>query len=111
MRVAPLHRLACRDPQSKQATQLPARLVNTSSSMAGDNADGIAALPDASGMPNRVVIPAGHVVDYGHSILTDIRLAGAVPVIAGAESQCSIEDIESALSHDCSACLLLVSSR
>lgn len=40
--------------------------------MTGEAPERVAALPDASGMPNRVVIPAGHVVDYGHSILTAI---------------------------------------
>ena len=85
--------------------------LSVAAAMAGDAPDAVAALPDASGMPNRVVIPAGHVVNYGHSILTDIRIAGATPVIAGTESGCSVHDLEAALEDDRSACLLLVASR
>src|SRR5690606_8381865 len=79
--------------------------------MSGGDPERVAALPDASGMPDRVVIPAGHAVDYGHPILTDIRLAGAKPVVAGSERGSSLEDIESSLSGRGVACLLLVSAR
>jgi L-seryl-tRNA(Ser) seleniumtransferase len=79
--------------------------------MTGSDPERVAALPDSSGMADRVVIPAGHAVDYGHPILTDIRLAGATPVVAGNERGCSLADIESALAHRGTACLLLVSSR
>ncbi len=79
--------------------------------MAGDSDAAVAALPDASGLPNRVVIPAGHAVNYGHPITTDVRLAGAQPVPAGSEASCSMQDIDTALAHGRSACLLLVSSR
>ena len=79
--------------------------------MAGTDPERVAALPDAGGMPDRVVLPAGHAVDYGHPILTDVRLAGATPVLAGTEAHCSVQDIEACLSHPRAACLLLVSSR
>lgn len=79
--------------------------------MAGSDPERVAALPDATGMPDRVVIPAGHAVDYGHPILTDIRLAGATPVVAGTERGCSLAEIDSALAQRGIACLLLVSSR
>jgi uncharacterized pyridoxal phosphate-dependent enzyme len=85
--------------------------LTVAATMTGDDPTSIAALPDASGMPNRVVIPAGHVIDYGHSILTAVRLAGAVPVIAGTDSACSLDIIDHALSAGRTACLLLVSSR
>jgi uncharacterized pyridoxal phosphate-dependent enzyme len=71
----------------------------------------VAALPNAEGMSNRVVLPATHAINYGHPIVQDIRLAGAVPVLAGSESACSIEEIEAALSDAGTACLLLVASR
>ena len=79
--------------------------------MTGSDPERIAALPDANGMPDRVVLPAGHAVDYGHPIVTDIRLAGATPVMAGTRDACGIDDIASALAHERTACLLLVSSR
>jgi L-seryl-tRNA(Ser) seleniumtransferase len=80
-------------------------------SMAGTAPARVAALPDTAGLANRVVIPAGHVVNYGHSILQDVRLAGAEPVVVGTDAVCTITDIESALAEARTACLLLVSSR
>ncbi|MCB2043328.1 MAG: hypothetical protein KDH48_22495 [Rhodoferax sp.] len=79
--------------------------------MAGDTPQAVAALPDSRGMPGKVVLPAGHAIDYGHPILTDIRLAGATPVLAGKPQHCSAQDLEQALAQDAVACLLLVSSR
>lgn len=81
------------------------------SAMTGDNPSKIASLPDSSNMPNRVIIPACHVVDYGHSILTDIRLAGATPVVAGHDKICTAYDLQDALADTRTACLLLISSR
>jgi uncharacterized pyridoxal phosphate-dependent enzyme len=85
--------------------------LSVAACMAGSDAAAVAALPDARGLPNRVVLPAGHAVDYGHPILTDIRLAGALPVLAGSEAHCSLQDIEQALAHERCAALLLVCSR
>ena len=79
--------------------------------MTGTAPEAIAALPDSSGLRNRVVIPAGHAVDYGHPILTDIRLAGARPVVAGTPRECTLHALDAALTQDRIAALLLVSSR
>jgi L-seryl-tRNA(Ser) seleniumtransferase len=78
---------------------------------AGTDPDRVRRLPDADDLPRGVVLPAGHAVDYGHPITQDIRLAGGVPVPAGADDGCSLEDLESALSAEGVAALLLVSSR
>jgi uncharacterized pyridoxal phosphate-dependent enzyme len=85
--------------------------LSIAAAMTGMDQTRIASLPDTQGMPNRVVIPAGHVVNYGHPIEQDIRLAGATPIFAGSAEQCSAQDICSALAHPDVACLLLVSSR
>ena len=79
--------------------------------MAGSDPVRIAALPNTNGMRNRVVIPAGHAVNYGHPIEQDIRLAGATPILAGSAERCSSHDIATALADPDTACLLLVSSR
>jgi len=79
--------------------------------MTGGMPGPIAALPDTAGLPNQVVLPAGHVVNYGHSILQAIRLSGAVPVQAGTAEECRVEDIEAAFALGETACLMLVSSR
>lgn len=71
--------------------------------MAGSDPARIAALPDVGGMPHRVVLPAGHAVNYGQPIEQAVRLAGAMPVLA--------EDPVAELGHPDTAALLLVSSR
>lgn len=79
--------------------------------MVGGAPERVAAFPDIAGGPDRVVLPAGHAVDYGHPILQDLRLAGAVPVLAGTDGRCTIADLEDRLDAPGTACLLLVSSR
>jgi uncharacterized pyridoxal phosphate-dependent enzyme len=79
--------------------------------IAGSDPHLVNQLPNTTGLANHVLIPAGHVVNYGHSILTDIRLAGAIPVLVGTANSCSIGDLEIAFKSDQVACLLLVSSR
>ncbi|NEB76785.1 aminotransferase class V-fold PLP-dependent enzyme [Streptomyces sp. SID14478] len=79
--------------------------------MAGTSPERIAALPDTSGMASRVVLPAGHAVHYGHPLVQDIRLAGAVPVVTGTVDECTVDALERELSRPGTACLVLVSSR
>jgi len=79
--------------------------------MTGGDPRRIAALPDATDMHHRVVLPASHVVDYGHSNLQGIRLAGARVDLAGEENRCSVGDLEEELDGPDVCCLLLVSSR
>ncbi len=84
---------------------------SVAAAMAGTCPDKIALLPDATSMTRRVILPATHTVNYGHPITQAIRLAGAVPVLAGTADECSLADIEKALDHTDTGCLLLVSSR
>lgn len=79
--------------------------------MTGGDPRRTAALPNTADMHNRVVLPACHVVDYGHSNLQGIRLAGAHVDLAGDEDSCSIADLEAELDGPDVACLMLVSSR
>ncbi|PKO66771.1 MAG: threonine aldolase [Betaproteobacteria bacterium HGW-Betaproteobacteria-16] len=79
--------------------------------IAGTDAEAVANLPEAKGRANAVVIPAGHCVNYGHLLVTDIRLAGATVIQAGTREACSLRDIEQALDQPGVCCLLLVSSR
>ncbi|WP_350278859.1 aminotransferase class V-fold PLP-dependent enzyme [Kribbella sp. HUAS MG21] len=79
--------------------------------MTGGDPRRTAALPNTADMHNRVVLPACHVVDYGHSNLQGIRLAGAQVDLAGEEDSCTIADLEAELDGPDVACLMLVSSR
>ncbi len=85
--------------------------LSVAASMAGSTPEAVAALPDTSGMPNRVVLPAGHEVNYGQPITQAVRLSGAQPILAGTDEECSLADLEPELSCPGTACLLLVSSR
>jgi len=85
--------------------------LSVAATMTGTDHERIAQLPDTTGMDNRVVIPAGHLVDYGHPIEQDIRLAGGEVVTAGSARQCTAEDIEASLSIGGVTALLLVESR
>lgn len=85
--------------------------LSIAATMTGVSPGKVAALPDSTGMPHRVVLPAGHAVDYGHPITQAVRLAGATPVLAGSVDECSTMDLERQLDHADNCCLLLVSSR
>lgn len=79
--------------------------------IAGADPAAVAVLPDAQGRANAVVIPEGHCVNYGHPLVTDVRLAGASVIRAGTAEACTLQDIEQALDQPGVCCLLLVSSR
>lgn len=85
--------------------------MSIAATMTGTAPDKIAALPDPAKMPNRVVLPANHAINYGHSIVQAIRLTGATPILAGTVNECSRADIERQLDHPDTCCLLLASSR
>lgn len=80
-------------------------------SMTGSELTQILRLPDASGLRRLVAIPAAHVVNYGHSILTDIRLAGAEPVVMDDELDDDGQRLEQVLAAGQFSAVLLVISR
>lgn len=80
-------------------------------SMTGADQTRIQQLPDTTGLRHVVLVPAGHDVNYGHPLLTDIRLAGASPRLYGLAGANSIDGVDDALAGEDVACLLLVSSR
>jgi L-seryl-tRNA(Ser) seleniumtransferase len=77
----------------------------------GTDTGAIAALPETGGRPNRILLPAGHQVNYGHPLTQAIRLAGGVPVALGTAEACTIADLAAELARAPAAALLLVSSR
>jgi uncharacterized pyridoxal phosphate-dependent enzyme len=77
----------------------------------GSDLNKILTLPDTSDLNNKVVIAAGHCINYGHPIEQDIRLAGCVPVIAGDISRCTVDELNTALSQPGITALIYVESR
>ncbi len=67
-------------------------------------------LPDADGMPNRVLIQKGHCVNYGAPITQAIRLAGAVPVELGVVNGCTAEELRHELKRGNVAAVVAVES-
>ncbi|MGI9384544.1 MAG: aminotransferase class V-fold PLP-dependent enzyme [Methyloligellaceae bacterium] len=85
--------------------------ISVAAAMTGTDAEKIARLPDTTGLANRVVIQAGHLVDYGQPIEQAIRLAGAEVVVAGGPDRCTRQDLETALATENVAALVVVDSR
>lgn len=85
--------------------------ISIAATMAGTSQAHIAALPDATGMSDRVILPAMHQVNYGHPITQAVRLAGAKPILVGTEADCSLEDLDQQIAGHNTCCLLLVSSK
>lgn len=79
--------------------------LSVAACMAGTNAAHIAQLPDAQGMPSRVLMLAAHQVNYGHPIAQAVRLAGA-----RLETCASPGDVSAALAQPGVACVLAVES-
>jgi uncharacterized pyridoxal phosphate-dependent enzyme len=67
-------------------------------------------LPDATGLPGRVLIQKGHCVNYGAPITQSIRLAGAEVVEMGVVNRCTTEEIRHELAKGNVACVMAVES-
>ena len=88
-----------------------ANILSIAATMTGSDPVKIAQLPDTKGMKNKVVISTCHLINYGHPIEQDIRIAGAIPLIAGADQKCTTEQLRESLSQENVTALLFVSSR
>lgn len=78
--------------------------------MTGDDLGRVLQLPDARGMPHRVLIQKGHCVNYGQPITQAIRLAGAAPVEVGSINSCSESELCHALAGGEVAAVVAVES-
>ena len=88
-----------------------ANILSIAATMTGSDTDKIAQLPDTAGMKYKVVISTCHLINYGHPIEQDIRISGAIPLIAGADQKCTTEQLRESLSQENVTALLFVSSR
>lgn len=77
--------------------------------MTGDSMAAIERLPDTTGLKDEVVIQTGHLVNYGHPITQDIRLAGARVVAFGAVNSASQAQLAGAIGAKTAAALYVVS--
>ena len=77
--------------------------------MTGADLGRIEQLPDTAGMRNEVVVQLGHMVNFGHPVEQDIRLAGAVVRPVGQATNTYAHQLAHALGDRSAAALFVVS--
>ena len=82
----------------------------TAACMTGRDRAAINRLPDSTGLPDRVLIQAGHCVNYGHEITQAVRLAGARSEVVGSVNQCDPGVLADKLAEADVAAVLVVDS-
>lgn len=70
--------------------------LGVAAAMSGNDIGNVFQLPNTEGMPSRVLIQKGHVVNYGNPVTQCIRLAGAEPAEVGVINGCT----EAELRHE-----------
>lgn len=83
--------------------------MSVAGAMTGDDMAKIEQLPDTTGLKNEVVIQTGHMVNYGHPIVQDIRLTGAKVVAIGAVNAATQVQLAGALGPNTAAAVYVVS--
>ena len=73
--------------------------ISAAAAMTGSDLAAIARLPDTDGMPDQVVLPIAHDVNFGAPISQMIRISGAGVVHVGTASHCDGFHIRSALNE------------
>ncbi len=84
--------------------------LGVAASMTGADLGRVLQLPGTEGMPNRVLIQKGHVVNYGNPVTQCIRLAGAEPVEMGMVNGCGEAEIRHELGKNGVAAIVHVES-
>jgi len=84
--------------------------LGVAAAMTGNDLARVLQLPDAAGMPGRVLIQQGHCVNYGAPITQAIRLAGAEPVTMGTINNCPADVIRHELGRGEVAAVVAVES-
>ncbi len=83
--------------------------VSVAACMTGADLGRIEQLPDTTGLKNEVVIQLGHMVNFGHPVEQDIRIAGAVVRTVGQATDTRAYQLEHALGPNIAAALYVVS--
>ncbi|HEY7294175.1 MAG TPA: SelA-like pyridoxal phosphate-dependent enzyme, partial [Dehalococcoidia bacterium] len=78
--------------------------------IAGTDVARIARLPESAGLPNRVPIQPGHLVNFGAPLEQMIRIGGGIPLPIGSVNRVQPRDLEAALDAGGVACTMLVVS-
>jgi L-seryl-tRNA(Ser) seleniumtransferase len=73
--------------------------IAAAGAMTGPDLAKIARLPDTAGMPNEIVLPLGHDINFGAPISQMIRLAGAAVVRPGTANHCDAYHLRGAMNE------------
>ncbi|WP_042221916.1 DgaE family pyridoxal phosphate-dependent ammonia lyase [Oceanobacillus manasiensis] len=71
--------------------------------------DLVSYMPHSKGLKNEILIPRGHIINFGADIRQMIAVGGGVPVVVGTEEALTIRDIELAITPQ-TAALMYVKS-
>ncbi len=85
-------------------------VIAVAACVAGSDPAAVAALPDARGRPDGVVIQAGHWVNFGAPVEQMVRLGGGRPVMCGTATAVTDDSITQALAAPSVAALMYVQS-
>ncbi|MDE0264989.1 MAG: hypothetical protein OXJ37_21475 [Bryobacterales bacterium] len=80
-----------------------ALVISAAAAMTGSDLSAIGRLPDTSGMPDQVVLPAAHDVNFGAPVSQMIRISGANVVRIGTGSHCDGYHLKGALDETVAA--------
>ena len=73
--------------------------ISAAAAMSGSDLAAVARLPDTEGMPDQVLLPLGHDVNFGAPVSQMIRVSGAKVVRVGTASHCAGYHLRGALSE------------
>ena len=83
--------------------------TGVAAAITGLDLDAIEQIPNCEGHENRVVVPMGHMINYGAPIHQAIALAGAEVIPVGTAAMCEIYHLEAALREGAAAAVYVVS--
>ena len=85
-------------------------VIAVAAAMTGENLHAVQRLPlDTNGLRTEIVIQRGHDVNYGNAISQAARMAGATPVLCGADHEVTNSQVADAITGRTAAGLFVVS--
>ena len=83
--------------------------VSVAACMTGSDMARVEQLPDTTGMKNEVILQKGHDINFGASVAQMIRVSGAKVVEIGTATDCSLFQLQAAITPQTAAAVYVVS--
>ena len=84
--------------------------ISAAAAITGPDLAAVGRLPDVEDLPNRIILPLGHDINFGAPISQMIRLCGAEVVHIGTANHCDAYHLRGALNDDTAAVIYVDSS-